>query len=326
MRRRDFIILVGGAAAAWPHPAAAQQPDRMRRIGVLMSLAADDVEAPTRVAAFQQGLQELGWVDGRNVRIDWRWSAGEADGYRKYAAELIALAPDVILASGGPAVRALQQATRTLPIVFTGVIDPIRAGLVASLARPGGNVTGFTSFRFEVSGKWLELLKDFAPHLTRAAVIHNPTLFGQFSAIEAAAPKFGIELSSVDVRKADEIEGAITAFARGPSDGLIVTANALSLAHRELIITLAARHQLTAVYPNRLYITSGGLMSYGPRQRDQYRHAAGYVDRILRGTKLADLPVQQPTEFELVINRRTAKALGLTVPPWILAHADEVIE
>ena len=329
MRRREFITLLGGVTFGWPLAARAQQADRVRRIGVLMNLAADDPESSARLTAFLQGLQQLGWTDGRNVRIDTRWAAGDADRYRKSATELVALTPDVILATGASAVAPLQQATRTVPIVFVQVIDPVGAGFVASLARPGGNATGFTLFEYGMSGKWLELLKEIAPRVTRAAVLRDPASapgIGQFAAIQAVAPSFGVELSPVDVRDAGEIERAIAAFARAANSGLIVTASPSAAIHRELIITLAARHQLPAVYPFRYFVTGGGLISYGANFLDQYRRAAGYVDRILKGEKPADLPVQAPTKYELVINLKTAKALGLTVPSTLLARADEVIE
>jgi len=328
MKRREFIAMLGGAAAV-PLAARAQQAERVRRIGVLMNLAADDPESRARNAAFLQGLHQLGWSDGRNLRIDYRWAAGDADRYRTYAAELIALAPDVILAAGGNTVQPLQQATRTVPIVFVQVIDPVGRGLVASLARPGRNATGFTSFEYGLSGKWLELLKQIAPRVTRAAVLRNPTTpagAGQLGAIQAVAPSFGVELSQVDTRDAGEIERAVATFARGSNGSLIVVVDAFAAVHRELIITLAARHRLPAVYPYHYYVTSGGLISYGPDNIDQYRRAAGYVDRILKGEKPADLPVQAPTKYELVINLKTAKALGLAVPPELLARADEVIE
>jgi putative ABC transport system substrate-binding protein len=301
----------------------------MRRIGVLQSLAADDPEGQVRLVAFAQGLQELGWAVGRNVGIDTRWAAGDADRFRSYAAELVTLAPDAILATSSPSVVALQQATRTVPIVFTTVIDPVGSGFVESLARPGGNATGFSIFEYGISGKWLELLKEIAPRVTRVAVIRDPALAsggGQLGALQAAAPSFGVELSPVGVRDAPEIERAVTAFARGANSGLIVTGSALAVAHRNLIVTLAARHQLPAVYPFRFVVAAGGLISYGPDLVDQYRRAAGYVDRILKGEKPADLPVQAPIKYELVINLRTAKALGIEVPPTLLARADEVIE
>jgi putative ABC transport system substrate-binding protein len=328
MRRRELITLLGGAAV-WPIAARAQQRERMRRIGVLMSFAADDPESQARLTAFAQGLQESGWSDGRNVRIDYRWSAGVSDRYRTFAAELVALRPDVILASGGASVAALQQVSRTVPIVFAQVTDPVGAGYVASLARPGGNATGFTQFEFGISGKWLELLKQIAPRVTRAAVIRDPTVaagIGQLAAIQSVAPSFGVELSAVGVSDAGEIERAITAFARDSNSGLIVVTGVSTATHRDLIVALAARHRLPAVYPYRFYVTSGGLISYGPDTVDPFRRAAGYVDRILKGEKPGDLPVQQPTKFELVLNLKTAKELGLTVPPNLLATADEVIE
>jgi putative ABC transport system substrate-binding protein len=329
MKRREFITLLGGAAAAWPLTAYAQQSDRIRRIGVLMSLAADDKEGQARLKAFVQGLQELGWTDGRNVRIDTRWSAGNADEIRKYAAELVALTPDVILAAGGSVVGTLLQATRTVPVVFTQTPDPVGAGFVASLARPGGNATGFTGFEYGMGGKWLELLKEIAPRVTRAAVLRDPAIaqgIGQFGAIQSVAPSLGVEVSPVDVRDAPEIERAVTAFARQPNSGLIVTGSGLAIAHRELIVRLVARHKLPAVYFQRFFVTAGGLISYGPDAIDPHRLAAGYVDRILKGEKPADLPVQAPTKYELVINLKTAKALGLTIPQSVLARADEVIE
>ena len=328
MRRREFVTLLGGAAAAWPAGARAQQDERMRRIGVLMSLAADDPEMKARLAAFLQGLQHLGWTDGRNLRIDTRSTAGDAERIRRYAAELVALAPDVILASGGQVVGGLLQATRTVPVVFTQTPDPVGAGFVASLAQPGGNAT-FTQFEYGVSAKWLELLKEIAPRVTRAAVLRDPTIpegIGQFAIIQAVAPSLGVELRPIDVRNAPEIEQAVTVFARGANGGLIVPASGLANVHRELIITLAARHRLPAVYPFRFYVTGGGLISYGPDSIDPHRRAAGYVDRILKGEKPADLPVQAPTKFETVINLKIAKALGLDVPPTLLARADEVIE
>jgi putative ABC transport system substrate-binding protein len=332
MKRRQLISLIVGAAAAplaWPLPGRAQQAQRMRRIGVLMSLAADDPESPVRLTAFAQGLSELGWTAGRNVRIDTRWGAGDAERFRKYAAELVALAPDVILAIGGSAVGPVLQATRTVPIVFTQTPDPVGAGYVASLARPGGNATGFTQFEYGMSGKWLELLKDIAPRVTRVAVIRNPTIpsgIGQFAVIQAAAPSFGMELIPIDVRDGSEIERAVAAFARAANGGLIVTSSAVATVHRELIVTLAARHRLPAVYSARFFVTGGGLIAYGPDSIDPHRRAAGYVDRILKGEKPADLPVQAPTRYELVINLKAAKALGLDLPAMVLARADEVIE
>ncbi len=301
----------------------------MRRIGVLITPAADNAEGQIRLAAFLHGLQELGWIDGRNVRIDYRWGAGDADRIRRYAAELVALAPDVILASGGTAMGPLLQASRTVPIVFTQVSDPVGAGYVDSLARPGGNATGFVNFEYGLSGKWLELLKQIAPGVTRAAVIRDAAIAagtGQFGAIQSVAPSIGVEVSPVNVRDAGEIERAVAAFARSANGGLIVTGSGLALVHRDLIITLAARHRLPAVYFERFFVTSGGLISYGPDSVDPHRRAAGYVDRILKGEKPTDLPVQAPTKYELVINLKTAKALGLEVPATVLARADEVIE
>jgi ABC-type uncharacterized transport system substrate-binding protein len=329
MNRREVITLIGGAAVAWPLAASAQQPDRMRRIGVLMYFAAGDAEGQARLAAFAQALQQLGWSDGRNLRIDTRWATAAGDIHR-HAAELAALAPDVLVAgTGTPTVAPLLQATRTVPIVFVVVIDPVGAGFVASLAQPGGNATGFTIYEYSMSGKWLELLKEIAPRVTRAAVLRDPAVAfgtGQFGAVQIVAPSLGVEVSPIDVRDADEIERAITAFARGSDGGLIVTGSALANIHRKLITTLAARHRLPAIYAGRQMVTAGGLISYGPDLVDQYRRAAGYVDRILKGEKPADLPVQAPTKFELVINLKTAKALGLEIPPTLLARADEVIE
>jgi len=330
MTRRKFIALLGGAAVAWPLAARAQQAERMRRIGVLTGGGgADDPDMQVRVAAFLQGLAQLGWTDGRNVRIDTRWPAANADNIRKHAAELAALAPDVIVAGGTATVGPLLQATRTVPIVFVGVADPVGAGLVDSLARPGGNATGFMQFEYSLSAKWVELLKQVAPGVTRAAVLRNSAVtsgIGQFAVIQSVAPSVGVEVSPVNLRDAGEIERAVTAFARSGNGGLIVTASGLASIHRELIITLAARHKLPAVYPRRLFVTDGGLMSYGSDRIDQFRRAAAYVDRILKGEKPADLPVQAPTRYELVLNLKTAKALGLDVPPMLLATADEVIE
>jgi putative ABC transport system substrate-binding protein len=329
LKRREFITLLGGAAVAWALAARAQQPRRMQRIGVLLTAAADDPEFQARLAAFLEGLQKSGWTDGRNVRIDTRWAGGNADDIRRHATEMLALAPDVILAHGSPSLGPLLQATRTVPIVFVSVIDPVGAGYVDSLARPGGNATGFTNFEYGISGKWLELLKQIAPHLTRAAVLRDPTSpagTGQLGAIQSVAPSFGVELRPVDLRDAPEIERAVTAFALSANGGLIVTGSSFANIHRDLTIALAARHKLPAVYPARFFVTGGGLISYGPDRVDLFRRAAGYVDRILKGEKPGDLPVQAPTKYELVINLKTAKALGLTVPPTVLARADEVIE
>ena len=330
MRRREFITLVGGSVAAWPLVARAQQSERMRRIGVLMASAADDSESQIRIAGFLQGLQQLGWADGRNVRIDIRWATTNPDDIRRHAAELVGLAPDVIVAASGTlTVAPLLQASRTLPIVFAVVIDPVGAGFVASLARPGGNATGFTIFEYWMSGKWLELLKEIASSVKRVAVLRDPAIasgIGQFAAVQAVAPSLGVELSPVDVRDAGEIERAVTEFARSGNGGMIVTASALATRHRDLIITLAARHKLPTVYAGRWFVTGGGLFSYGPDYVDQFRQTAGYVDRVLRGEKPADLPVQSATKYQTVINLKTAKALGLTIPESVLARADEVLE
>jgi putative ABC transport system substrate-binding protein len=329
MKRRAFITLVGGAAA-WPLAARAQQPARIRRIGVLMSSAADEPEAQANLAAFAQGLQESGWTVGRNVRIDYRWGASDLDRFRKYAAELVALAPDVIVGTAGSVVTALQQASRTVPIVFVTTVDPVGGGWVESLARPGGNATGFGTYEFSMGGKWLDLLKGIAPGVTRVAVIRDasvPAGSGLFAAIQTVARSFAVELTPVGVRDAGEIERGIVAFAKGSNGGLIMAGPISSVSiYRDLILTLAARHRLPAVYGGHLFATRGGLMSYGADPVDQYRRAAGYVDRILKGEKPADLPVQGPTKYELVINLKTAKALGITVPPTLLATADEVIE
>jgi putative ABC transport system substrate-binding protein len=329
LRRREFITLLGGAAAAWPLPARAQQSEGVRRIGVLMPLAADDAEGQARLTAFLQGLRELGWTDGRNVRIDTRWTAGKPDEIRKYAAEFAALAPDVILAAATPIVAALQPATRTVPIVFVLVADPVAAGFVDSLSRPGANITGFMNFEYGVSAKWLELLKEIAPRVTRVAVIReltSPSGIGQFGALQGAAPSFGVELVPIGTRDADEIERGIAAFTRGPNGGMIVPGGVAGTVYREPIIMLAARHRLPTVYSDRASVTAGGLISYGPDRVDPFRRAAGYVNRILKGEKPADLPVQAPTKYELVINLKTAKALGLPIPDKLLALADEVLE
>ena len=328
MRRRNFITLLGGTAA-WPLAARAQQAERMRRIGVLMSRAADDPFSQARLAAFQQALQQLGWSDGRNVRIDLRWGENDADRARRYAQELIALAPDIFLAEATISVTALQHVTHTLSIVFAAVADPVGAGFVDSLSRPGGNITGFMVFEYGFSGKWLELLKQIAPQVTRAAVIRDPTISSgtaQFGAIQAVAPSLGVEVTPIGVRDTREIERAVEAFARSANGGLIMTGGAFSAVTRDLIITLAVRHKLPAVYPFRDMVTAGGLVSYSPDYADQFRRAASYVDRILKGEKPADLPVQAPTKYELVINLKTAKALGLDVPDSLLARAGEVIE
>jgi putative ABC transport system substrate-binding protein len=329
MRRREFIKAIAGSAIACPLAVLAQQAERTRRIGVLMHLTANDLEGQARLAVFLHKLHELGWTDGRNVKIDTRWAAADTDRFRTYAAELVALAPDVILAASTPAVSALQQVTRTVPIVFVTVVDPVGAGFVSNLARPSGNTTGFLQYEFGTSGKWLELLKQIAPGVTRVAVLRDPVTgsgIGQFAAIQAVAPSFGVELSPIDVRDAGEIKHAIAALARSANGGLIVTASAAQVIHRKLIIAQAAEHRLPAVYAFRYMAVDGGLISYGPDPMEQHRGAATYVDRILKGEKPADLPVQAPTKYELVINLKTAKSLGLTIPPVVLARADEVIE
>jgi len=329
MKRREFLGVLGGAAAAWPVAARGQQGERMRRIGVLSNPGPDDAEMQTRTAAFAQTLQELGWNVGRNLQIDYRWSYGNADRLRTHAAELIALGPDVVLATSGVSILPLMQASRSVPIVFAQTIDPVGLGVVESLSRPGGNITGFTQFEYGVVGKWLELLKQIAPTVARAAVLRDPfdpAGIGQWAAMQSVAPVFGIELSVINVRDADAIETGIKKIAAAPSAGLLITASAPGNVHRNLIVGLAARHRLPAVYPYRYFVAAGGLVGYGPDTIDQYRRAAAYVDRILKGEKPADLPVQAPTKFELVINLKTAKALGLTVPDTVLARADEVIE
>jgi putative tryptophan/tyrosine transport system substrate-binding protein len=330
MRRRKFITLLGAGVATWPLTARAQQPERMRRIGVLMSTAEGDPGGLEFITAFAQGLAELGWTVGRNVRIDYRWGAGNIELFRKYAAELVALKPDVILATAGSIVGALQQESRTVPIVFVTTVDPVGGGWVESLARPGGNATGFTSYEFSMSGKRLELLKEMAPLTRRVAVIRDPRVpagSGGFAAIQTAAPGLGVEATPIGVRDAEEIERGVSSFARGANGGLIVVGPPSSIAlHRDLIIALAVRHRLPAVYTSKHFVTSGGLISYGTDSIDHYRRAAGYVDRILKGEKPAELPVQAPTKYELVINLKTAKALGIEVPPALLARADEVIE
>jgi len=328
LKRREFVSLLGGAAV-WPITGRAQQAERMRRIGVLINRAADNKEGQARLAAFQQAFQQLGWSDGRNVRIDIRWGADDVDRERKYAAELVALVPDIILAGGSLSVAAVQQASRSVPIVFASVSDPVGAGFVDSLARPGGNVTGFMAFEWNLSGKWLELLKEVAPGVKRAAVLRdaaNPGGLAQFSAIQIVAPSLAVEVRPVNVRDAGEIERSIATFARSANGGLVVTSTAAATVYHDLIIMLAAQHKLPAVYGNPFSATDGGLVSYGPDYVDQFRRAAGYVDRILKGEKPADLPVQAPTKYELVVNLKTAKAIGLEVPASVLARADKVIE
>jgi ABC-type uncharacterized transport system substrate-binding protein len=329
IRRRDFITLLGGAAAVWPFAARAQQSERVRRIGVLMGFAADDPAAQRRVLAFAQALAQLGWTDGRNVRIDIRWSAGDPERIRKYTAELVALAPDVILANSSSVVGSLLQATRTVPIVFVQVAEPVGAGFVETLARPGGNATGLMLYEYGIGGKWLELLKEIAPRIERVAFLQNPAVAagpGQFGAIQAAAPSLGVEVRPIKVRDAGETERAITAFARSGNGGLIVAGGAQAALPRDVIIKLATRHRLPALYSDHAFVTDGGLIAYGPDRIDQFRRAADYVDRILKGEKAADLPVQAPTKYETVLNLKTAKALGLEVPPSLLVRADEVIE
>ena len=328
MRRRDFIKGIVGSTAVWPLAARAEQPDRMRRIGVLLTQTADDPLSQARLAVFMKELQRLSWIENRNVRIDARLAGIKADDIPKYAAELVALSPDVIMALGSVTVGPLLQLTRTVPIVFVIVPDPVGAGLVESLARPGGNATGFTSFEYGISAKWLELLKEMAPGMKRVAVLRDPGLAagaGQYGAIQSVAPSFGVELRPVNIRDSVEIERGIAALAPSSDGGIIVTGSPFAVTHRELIVTLATRHRLPAIYYDRFFAASGGLMSYGADSIDQFRQAAGYVDRILKGEKPADLPVQAPTKFELVINLRTANALRITVPPALLAQASEVI-
>ena len=328
LKRREFVSLLGGAVA-WPIAARAQQQERIRRVGALISLTADDPQSKARVAAFLRGLQPLGWTDGRNLHIDYRWGEGDAGHMHSHAAELIALAPDVVVAGGSEATATFQQATRNVPIVFVNVVDPVGAGFVDSLSRPSGNATGFMVFEYGISPKWLELLKQIAPSVTRVAVIRDAAIasgIGQFGAIRAVSSSFGMEVSPIGASDALEIERAVSAFAHGPSGGMIVTGSPSTAFHRDLLIRLAVRHRLPAVYPLRLFADSGGLISYGADTVDQYRLAAAYVDRILKGDRPADLPVQAPTKYDLVINLKTAKALGLDVPPILLARADEVIE
>jgi putative tryptophan/tyrosine transport system substrate-binding protein len=329
MRRRDFLGVMGGAAVAWPFAARAQQPERMKRIGVLMNSRSDNLDSQTNLAAFLQVLQQSGWTDGQNVRIETRWGGGETDTIGKRARELVALTPDIILSTGNVAMPPLLRATRTVPIVFVSVADPVGAGYVESMARPGGNVTGFIQFEYSLSGKWVELLKEIAPGMKRAAVLRDPDIsagIGQFAVIQSVAPTVGLDVSPVNVQEASVIERSIAGFARIPNGGLIVTASALTVLHRDLIIGLAAQHKLPAIYYRRNFVTSGGLISYGYDVVDQYRRAAGYVDRILKGEKPADLPVQAPNKYELVINLKTARALGLNVPNTLIGRADEVIE
>jgi ABC-type uncharacterized transport system substrate-binding protein len=329
VRRREFITLLGGAAAAWPLAARAQQAERMRRIGALLPATADDPQRQAWFGAFLQGLAQSDWIIGRNVQIDTRWATANVDAVRRHAAELAALAPDVILASGASTVGPLLQATRTVPIVFAAVADPVGAGFVNSLAQPGGNTTGFMAFEYSISGKWLELLKQIAPSVTRVAVLRDSSItsgIGQFGVIQAMAPLLMVEVSHVNVRDATEIERSIISFARFSNGGLIITAGGLPYIHLNLIVKLAAQHRLPAVYFERAFAAAGGLMSYGPDLVDQFRRAAGYVDRILKGEKPADLPVQAPTKYDLIVNLKTAKAIGLNVPSTSLARADEVIE
>jgi putative ABC transport system substrate-binding protein len=329
MRRREFLRVLGGAAAVYPAIARAQQSDRMRRIGILVGLAADDTQGQAALAVLLQTLQQSGWVDGRNVKIDYRWGGGHTDDARKYAAELVSLAPDVLMATGGASVGALLEATKTTPVVFANVPDPVGSGFVESLSHPGGNATGFVQFEYNLSGKWLELLKQIAPNLTNAAVLWDPTIIagvGQFAVIQSVAPSLGVELRAINVRDAAAIERGVAAFSGLSNGGMIVTASALAIIHRELIVRLATRYKLPTVYFQKVFVAGNGLVSYGADFTDQYRRAVGYVDRILKGEKTADLPVQAPTKYELAINLRTAKAMDLTVPPSVLARADEVIE
>jgi len=328
MRRRGFIVLAAGTTVGWPLAAHTQSAEQMRRVGVLVGAAADDPDAQVLRAAFLQQLQQFGWIDGRNVRIDYRWAAGNADNYRKYAAELVARASDVILTSGS-SLGPMLQATRTVPIVFTFAVDPVGAGHISSLSRPGGNATGFLMLEFSLAAKWIELLKEVMPAMTRAAVVLGPSstaAVGQFAAIQSVAPSVGVEVIPINIHGAADIERGVTAFTRSGHGGLVVTASAVANVHRDLIVALAARHRLPAIYFERYFVTGGGLMSYAADHSDQYRRAAGYVDRILKGEKPADLPVQAPTMYELIINLKTARVLGIEIPPSLLARADEVIE
>jgi putative ABC transport system substrate-binding protein len=327
MRRREFITFVGSAVVVWPLAAHAQQAEQMRRVAILMNV--DSTEQRENHAVFVQVLQQLGWIDGHTVRIDTHWANGQASEIRKHAAEIVALAPDLIVATGNAGMGPLLQATRTIPIVFANVADPVGAGIVETMARPGGNATGFVQFEYSLSGKWLELLKQIAPSVTRVAVLRDPDIpsgIGQFAIIQSVAPPLGVEVSSISIRDADQIEQAVTAFARSPNGGLIITPSALAVAHRETIVSLAAKYRLPAVYYRRWFVDKGGLISYGYDALQQYRNAAGYVDRILKGAKPADLPVQVPTKYDMVVNLKTAKALGLAMPPTLLTSADEVIE
>jgi putative tryptophan/tyrosine transport system substrate-binding protein len=329
VRRRHFIAGLGSATFGWPFAICAQQVDRVRRIGVLMTVSVDDLDQRNGVAAFVQTLQQLGWIEGRNVRIETRWAGGDAAAIRSHANDLVALAPDVIAAAGNAVLGPLLDATRTVPIVFNNVADPVGSGFVESMAQPGGNATGFLQFEYSLCGKWLDLLKEIAPSVTRAAVLRDPAIaagIGQFAIIQSVAPPLGVNVSALNARDAAEIERLITAFGRAPNGGLILSASALAVIHRDLIVALAAQHKLPAVYYRRHFVASGGLISYGHDFVQQFRSAASYVDRILRGEKPADLPVQAPTKYELAINAKTARALGITVPPTLLARADEVIE
>ncbi len=328
MKRREFIALLGGVAAAWPQTARAQ-PERVRRIGVLMNIAENDPQSKVRTSAFVRGLEERGWIIGGNLQIEYRWAAGNANLYRRYAPELVALAPDVLLATGGTGVGALQQVTSTIPIVFVGTTDPVNRGLIASMARPGANTTGFIEFEYSLSGKWLELLKQIAPSVSRVAVVRDPVEFsgvGQMAAIQTAAPSFGVELSPVDARDPKAIEQTLTTFARGSNGGVIVTLSGSAIGNRKLIISLATRHRLPTVYPDGIFVVDGGLISYGPDPVYGFRAAPSYIDRILKGEKPADLPVQAPTKYELTINLKAAKALGLEVPQRLVLSADHVID
>jgi putative ABC transport system substrate-binding protein len=329
MRRREFITLLGGAVSSLPFAARAQQPERMRRIGLLAGVAANDAEGQVRDAAFRQGLQQLGWTVGRNLQIEYRWAAGSASDAHKYASELVALAPEAIFVAGGAMLGPMLQATRTVPIVFAIVPDPVGSGFVASLARPGGNATGFMQFEYNLSAKWPELLKEIAPDITRAAVLWDPGIphgIGQFAIIQSVAPALGIDMTPINARDAAGIERGVAEFARLPNGGLIVTGSALTVVHRDLIVALAAKHKLPAVYFQRQFVDGGGLVSYGTNWVDQFRRAASYVDRILKGEKPADLPVQAPTRYELIVNLKTAKAQGFVMPAALLARADEIIE